>query len=147
MTDTAHPPDADHAHAHHGPPTIQPYLVVFGALAVFTAVSFLVNVWVRSAADPEARGGRAMLGFFIILGVAVVKAVLVGLYFMHLKWDWRRVGFMIAPAFILGAMFAFVLMPDIVLAWHKEPAGPGIAESRGAGGGPGHGPDERKGNP
>ncbi len=113
MTDPA-PPPGD-SHAHHGPPNIQPYLVVFGALSVFTAVSFIVNVLVRSDVfSPVA-------GFFIILTVAVVKAVLVGMYFMHLKWDWVRVGFMIVPAFILGAMLAFVLMPDIVLAWHKEP--------------------------
>ena len=26
----------------------------------------------------------------IILGVAVVKAVCLATYFMHLKWDWNR---------------------------------------------------------
>ena len=35
------------AHAHHGPDTIKPYLVVFGALSVFTLVSFVVNYFVR----------------------------------------------------------------------------------------------------
>ena len=50
--------------------------------------------------------------------VAVVKSLLVALYFMHLKYDWRKVGFFIVPALILGAMWYFVFMPDIVLAWH-----------------------------
>jgi hypothetical protein len=27
---------------------------------------------------------------------------------------------MIIPAFILAAMFVFVLLPDIVVSWHKE---------------------------
>ena len=36
---------------------------------------------------------------------------------MHLKVDWGKLYFMIFPAFILGAMMMFVLMPDIVIAW------------------------------
>jgi caa(3)-type oxidase subunit IV len=91
---------------------VQPYLVVGGALAVFTIVSFVVNVFVRGESL------SAMAGLAIILGVAVVKATLVAIYFMHLKYDWVKVGFMIVPALILGTMFFFVLMPDIVLAWH-----------------------------
>jgi cytochrome c oxidase subunit 4 len=55
--------------------------------------------------------------FALILGVAVVKATLVGMYFMHLKLDWGRLYFLIVPAFILGTMMMIVLMPDIVLGW------------------------------
>ncbi len=109
MTDsTLHAPGE---HAHHGP-NMQAYLVIGLALSIFTAVSFVVNGMVRA----EWMG--AVLGFAIILGVAVVKSLLVSLYFMHLKYDWRKVGFFIVPALILGAMFFFVLMPDVVLAWH-----------------------------
>ena len=104
--------DASHAEGHAAHP-VQPYLVVGGALAVFTIVSFVVNVFVRGGSLTP------MAGLAIILGVAVVKATLVAIYFMHLKYDWRKVGFMIVPALILGVMFFFVLMPDIVLAWHK----------------------------
>jgi cytochrome c oxidase subunit 4 len=105
--------DNSEGHGHH--PKVQAYLVVGSALAIFTIVSFVVNSFVR--------GGSltANTGFVIILSVAVVKATLVGAYFMHLVWDWKKVGFMIIPAFILGAMMMFVLMPDIVLAWHVAP--------------------------
>jgi cytochrome c oxidase subunit 4 len=105
--------DNSEGHGHH--PKVRAYLVIFGALAIFTFVSFVVNSFVR--------GGSlsANMGFFIILSVAIVKAALVGAYFMHLVWDWKKVGFMIVPAFILGAMMMFVLMPDIVLAWHVSP--------------------------
>jgi cytochrome c oxidase subunit 4 len=91
--------------------TTKPYLVVFGLLCCFTLVSFLVNDVVRHGSLSSAAG------FVIILGVAVVKAGLVGTYFMHLKWDWRKLYFLIVPAFVLAPMFMFALMPDIVLYW------------------------------
>jgi cytochrome c oxidase subunit IV len=112
MTD-AHGSEHDHG------PGIQSYLVVFGALTVFTAISFIVNATV----------GRNMTGLLIILSVAVCKAVLVGLYFMHLIVDWKRFYFLIFPTFILGAMFIVVLLPDIVIAWHFVPPAGTVAPS------------------
>ena len=96
-----------HASEHHAGPGFQAYMVVFIALSTFTAISFLVNATV----------GRNMTGLVIILGVAVVKATLVGLYFMHLVVDWFKLYYLIFPTFILAAMFITVLLPDIVLAW------------------------------
>ena len=92
------------AHAQHGPDTIKPYLVVFGALSVFTVVSFVVNYFVR---DHHI---AAMTGFVIILSVAVVKALLVCAYFMHLKWDWSRLYFLIIPAMVLAPMLVFAVI-------------------------------------
>jgi cytochrome c oxidase subunit IV len=46
-----------------------------------------------------------------------VKALLVVAIFMHLKWDWGRLYFMIIPAMILAPMLVFALLPDIVLYW------------------------------
>ena len=97
-----------HHPEHHEGPGFQAYMVVFLALSTFTAISFLVNATV----------GRNMTGLVIILGVAVIKAILVGLYFMHLVVDWGRLYYLNFPTFILAAMFITVLMPDIVLAWH-----------------------------
>jgi caa(3)-type oxidase subunit IV len=113
-----------HAHEEHHGPTMQVYMVVAIALAVFTAVSFVVNNLVR--------GGSltSQMGFLIILGVAVCKTGLVGGFFMHLKYEWGKLYFMIVPAFILGAMMMIVLLPDQVLAWHHdiEPAVPARPE-------------------
>ena len=100
-----------HSSEHDHGPGVKAYMVVFAALSIFTAISFLVNATV----------GRNMQGLLIILSVAVCKAVLVGLYFMHLVVDWRRFYFLIFPAFILGAMLMVVLLPDIVIAWHSVP--------------------------
>ena len=119
-TDThAHDPAAEHG------PSYQAYMVVAVALAVFTASSFVFNTLVRNQVmEPH-------VGFMAILGVAVCKAVLVGLYFMHLLLDWRKLYFMIVPAFILGAMMMFVLLPDIVITWQasKHPLEPPVSSS------------------
>ncbi len=108
--------DAHGAHAYgdhgHAGPTFNAYLVVFGALLIFTLVSFVVNWAVRH----EHMGPHT--GFTVILAVAVCKAVLVGTYFMHLILDWKRFYFVIIPVSILGALLIVVLLPDIVLAWH-----------------------------
>jgi cytochrome c oxidase subunit 4 len=101
-----------HSTEHHEGLNVKAYLVVFAALAIFTAISFLVNATV----------GRNMTGLLIILSVAIVKAVLVGLYFMHLVLDWGKFYFLIFPAFILGAMMIVVFLPDMVLAWHHVSA-------------------------
>jgi hypothetical protein len=36
---------------------------------------------------------------------------------------------MIVPAFILGTMMMMVLLPDIVISWHKEPQLPPVSTS------------------
>jgi cytochrome c oxidase subunit IV len=100
--------------AHHGP-TIGVYLAVGVALAVLTALSFVFNY----LAHEERQVISKFASFALILTVAVCKAVLVGMVFMHLRWDWFKLYFMIVPAFILGTMMMVVLLPDFVLAWHQ----------------------------
>ncbi len=97
----------------HGPneqhnPSFAAYMIVFAALSIFTAISFVVNHYFP---PPHHTGAT------IIMGVAVIKAFLVGLIFMHLKFDWPKVYFIIVPISILGVMMMIVLMPDIVMAW------------------------------
>lgn len=112
MTDTqTDVPDAPGAH--HGP-GVKAYLIVFSALALFTLVSFLSNFMMRKEYI------TAHESFVIIMTVSVVKTCLVGIFFMHLFLDWRKVYYLIVPAFILGTMMMIVLMPDIVLAWHFQ---------------------------
>ena len=79
------------------------------ALSVFTAVSFIVS-WLGYA--------HSIAGLTIILGVAVCKATLVGAFFMHLKYDWFKLYFIVFPVVILTVMMVIVLMPDTVLDWH-----------------------------
>lgn len=105
-----------HTAESHGGTNVQAYLVIFGALVVFTIISFVVNV-------AERHGHiAATTGFAIILAVAVCKAALVATFFMHLLFDWKRFYFIIIPVMVLGTMLVIVLLPDIVLAWHHGPS-------------------------
>ena len=101
-----------HNSSPHGGTAVQTYFVIFGALAIFTAVSFIVNEGVRHDVL------SVYAGFVLILGVAVCKAVLVAMFFMHLKIDWSRLYFVIVPVMLLAVMMIIVLLPDVVLAWH-----------------------------
>jgi cytochrome c oxidase subunit 4 len=104
----------EHGHGGHAGPSYRGYMVVAAALAIFTAASFLVNSFVRDKViEPH-------VGFTIILGVAVCKALLVGAFFMHLRWEWGKLYYMIVPAFILGTMMMMVLLPDAVISWVRE---------------------------
>src|SRR5436309_854764 len=100
-----------HEPAAHAGPDFRLYLIIFAALSVFTLLSFVVN-WAE-----RVFGFGAQTGATIIMGIAIIKATLVAMIFMHLKWDWSRLYFLIIPAFILGIMMMFVLMPDVVYSW------------------------------
>jgi caa(3)-type oxidase subunit IV len=119
MTETGHATTHDASHDMR----IKAYFTVFIALSIFTAVSFVANYaalhdWIS-----------VPVSFTIILAVAIVKAFLVGLIFMHLNFDWSRVYFIIVPIFILAVMMMMVLMPDIVIAWqpNQEPLEPPVS--------------------
>lgn len=113
--DNGDPTSYDHvAKDAHGHEVHKAYMVVAVLLCVFTASSFLVNYQVR------AGHFSSQTGFALILGVAVCKALLVGAYFMHLKFEWGKLYFMIIPAFILGVMMMIVLLPDIVFVWQPK---------------------------
>lgn len=100
----------DNQHPEHHGPNLSAYLLVFVALCVFTGASFLVN---------RAFHESLQAAMFIILGVAVCKATLVVMYFMHLKWDWSKLYFVIVPVAIMAVMLIVVLLPDTVLYWNE----------------------------
>ena len=93
------------------------------ALSIFTAISFLANEAVRQGWI------NVNTSVTIIMLVAVIKAFLVGMIFMHLNFDWGKVYFIIVPIFILGVMMMMVLMPDIVIPWQpgQEPLEPPVS--------------------
>jgi cytochrome c oxidase subunit IV len=83
-----------------------PYIKVFLALAVFTAIEYF---YARIFKDSFTT---------LVLGLmfwAVIKASLVGWFFMHLKFEGKWVYYMLVPAGVLAAVFIFALMPDIAM--------------------------------
>lgn len=111
ITAAPHAPDAHGEHAEHHPTNVKAYFVVFVALCVVTTISFFANFLVRQHVISP------FTSFIIILSVAVFKATLVAMYFMHLMIDWKKVYILIIPTLVLGPLLVIVLLPDIVLAW------------------------------
>ena len=50
-----------------------------------------------------------------IVGMAIIKAVLVALYFMHLKFERKTLGLLFASTLILGAILVSVGIGELVL--------------------------------
>lgn len=103
----AHGDPHDHGHEEHISDST--FIKVFGALLVFTGVSFAAN---------QIFGSKSPIINFAIIGiVACIKATLVMYFFMHLKIDWRKVFVFLIPICILAPMVIIVLWPDMVLTW------------------------------
>jgi caa(3)-type oxidase subunit IV len=108
------PAEARHDHAG---PSFQAYVNVFLALCVFTALSFIFNTLANNGIIGH------MTSVILIVLVAIVKAVCVAAIFMHLKFDWGRVYCIVVPVSILAVMMVIVLLPDLVLGWHRAVPG------------------------
>jgi cytochrome c oxidase subunit 4 len=97
-----------HKTTHHVVP-VSTYLLVFVALLVLT----LVTVWV-------AEHDFGALNTPVALGIAVVKATLVILFFMHVKYSPRLTWLVVAAAFMWLALMLGVTLADYY-APHMEP--------------------------
>jgi cytochrome c oxidase subunit 4 len=83
-----------------------PYIKVWLALAVFTAIEYFWAHWFANVFSTLVLG---------LLFWAVIKASMVGWYFMHLKFEGRWVYYMLVPAGILAAVLTFALVPDVAM--------------------------------
>ena len=92
--------------AEHATEAHAPYLRVFAALAVLTAIEYYYAMLFQSHFVVLVLG---------LLLLAMVKAGLVGWYFMHLKFEGNWVYILIVPALILATIIVLALSPDMVL--------------------------------
>src|SRR5262245_1656235 len=106
MTDHshAHDPHAGHAHGGHG---VAKYIYVFLALCALTLCSFLTYF------DFSRNHMPLGVGWMLMMAVSCSKAMLVVLFFMHLKYeaDWKYV--LTIPASIMSIFLVLALVPDI----------------------------------
>jgi cytochrome c oxidase subunit 4 len=79
------------------------YLAVFLALAVLT----VVTVWVTGH-------DFGPFNLVVALGIAVTKATLVVLYFMHARYSERLTQLVIASSIAFFAILVFLLLTDYV---------------------------------
>ena len=98
-------PHAAHGHDHgHG--GFGTYMTVFGGLIVLTAISF----WLGNSSIKQTMPASAWAG---MMAVSCGKAMLVILFFMHLKWEanWKYV--LTIPAMMMSVFLVCMLIPDI----------------------------------
>lgn len=97
-TDAAGPPAAN-AGGDHGEPN---YLGVWGGLAVLT----LLEVWIASL------GMDRTTLVLTLVGLAVWKALLVALYYMHLKFEPRRLWVLAVAPLPLAVILVVAVMQE-----------------------------------
>lgn len=106
-SDHAHAHAADDPHAEHG---VAKYIYVFVALCMLTMMSFLTysHFWPAALSDPHVK-------WLFMMAVSCTKAMLVILFFMHLKSEanWKYV--LTIPASIMSVFLVLALVPDIGL--------------------------------
>ncbi len=81
------------------------FLVVFAFLVVLTGLSF----WIANSAIMENR----ILGWSVMIGISVCKAMLVVAFFMHLWWEQSWKYALTIPTLFMGCMLVLLLVPDI----------------------------------
>ena len=86
------------------------YMHVFYALTVLTAVEIGV-VFLPIA--------KMIIAIMLVL-LALAKAVMVAMYFMHLKFEKRTLGIIALTPLILCTLLIFSLLPDLTGTPHKS---------------------------
>jgi len=83
------------------------YVRVFWILCFFTICEYF---YARIFADHSF--AVLLLG---LMGMAIFKATMVGLYFMHLKFEGAWVYRMLIPVVVLAAILTLALFPDVAM--------------------------------
>src|SRR4051794_34479699 len=87
-------------------PHTSQYMKVFVALLIFTIMEYCYAKYLHVAFFTLVAG---------LMSMAIIKATLVGLYFMHLKFEGKWVYGMLIPAGILAMVLTFALVPDVAM--------------------------------
>lgn len=103
---TAQDPELEVIDSHHIIP-VSVYLKVFGALMVLLVLTVLVAL-----EDFSMRIGWGPANIIIAMSIAVVKAALVILFFMHVKYSSRLTQFFVAIAFLFLCIMFFFTFSD-----------------------------------
>ena len=92
---------------------IRTYVAIFGALMVFTATTVVVAFLNLGA-----------LNFPVALSIAIVKATLVILFFMHVKYSSRLTKLICGGAFFfLLILFSLTMSDYLSRGWFTSPRG------------------------
>jgi cytochrome c oxidase subunit 4 len=78
-------------------------------LIVVVWIALMIGTWLTVSATYVDLGP---LNIWIGLAIATIKAMLVGLYYMHLRWDRPFNGFVFLTAFVFLFLFIGIAMMD-----------------------------------
>ena len=93
---------------HHGPS----YMAIFWYLAVLTVIEIAVIFL------PIAKIAIAVM----LVALASAKAALVALYFMHLRFETKTLGYIALTPIVIAALLVLVLLPDSLYMPHHTDA-------------------------
>jgi cytochrome c oxidase subunit 4 len=85
------------------------YMAIFWILAVLTVIEIAVVFL------PFAK----VVNGTLLTGLAVGKAALVAMYFMHLKFETRTLGLIAITPLAIATLLVFVILPDAFHVDHK----------------------------
>ena len=100
---------AEHTHEHGGPKV---YAMVFGALIVLTVITVGASY---------VHWGSGMANVIIAMLIASVKASLVALFFMHLRWDKPVNGIIFCSTLFFLGLFLIGCYTDTISRENSEP--------------------------
>jgi cytochrome c oxidase subunit 4 len=91
----------------HAPEGVGKYVAVFVALCLLTALSFAVG----NSHTLRVNAPAAM--WAMMMAISCAKALMVILFFMHLKWEanWKYV--LTVPASLMSVFLVIMLVPDV----------------------------------
>jgi len=90
------------------------YMVIFYWLAILT-VGEIGVVFLPHWGVPIS---KLAIGVFLC-AFAIVKAALVAMYFMHLKFETKTLGLIAITPLIIATLLVFVILPDAFHVDHK----------------------------
>lgn len=85
------------------------YMAIFWWLAILTVIEIGV-VFLPF--------GKVVNGA-LLCGLAVGKAALVAMYFMHLKFETRTLGLIAVTPLVIATLLVFIILPDSFYVDHK----------------------------
>jgi cytochrome c oxidase subunit 4 len=131
---TSHGMDAHGEHGHHA--HLGLYIYVFVALCVLTGASFFTY------SDAWPFHHQPAVGWAFMMAVSCTKALLVIMFFMHVKYEksWKYV--LTIPTAMMAVFLVLMLIPDIGMRTHHyseerlqnaatKPADHGTADAHG----------------
>lgn len=83
-----------------------PYMKVWAGLAVLTAIEYFYALIFKDS---------FLLLVLGLVSLALIKASMVGWYFMHLKFEKRWVYLLITPACVMAVFLTLMLVPDMAM--------------------------------